>query len=68
MTESVNDEITVKIVYEGKAADEFGSFQCSKKLKTTMKMLSLKRDAFEYHVEKSKKESSSMNMVLEMRF
>ena len=63
MTESVNDEITVKIVYEGKAAAMSLDHSVLKKIEDYYEN-AVAEGASEYHVEKSKKESSSMNMVL----
>lgn len=64
MTESVNDEITVRIVYEGRAA---------KVLLNSTKLIEIEKyyDAAaeagtnEYQIEKSKDESAKMNAILE---
>lgn len=63
MTESVNDEITVGIVYEGRAA------KMSLKNKALKEIEEYYEDAVadgasEYNVDKSKTESSNMNVVL----
>ena len=63
MTESVNDEITVRIVYEGRAA---------KVLLNNSKLIEIEKyyeaaaeaGANEYQVEKSKEESAKMNAIL----
>jgi type I restriction enzyme, R subunit len=64
MTESVNDEITVRIVYEGRAA---------KVLLNNSKLIEIEKyyeaaaeaGTNEYHIEKSKDESTKMNTILE---
>ena len=63
MTESVSDEITVRIVYEGRAAKMSLNNSVLKKVEDYYNN-AVAEGASEYHVEKSKKESSSMNMVL----
>ena len=64
MTESVNDEITVRIVYEGRAA---------KVLLNNSKLIEIEKyyeaaaeaGTNEYQIEKSKDESAKMNTILE---
>jgi type I restriction enzyme R subunit len=63
MTESVSDEITVRIVYEGRAAKMSLNNSVLKEVEDYYSN-AVAEGASEYHVEKSKKESSSMNMVL----
>lgn len=63
MTESVSDEITVRIVYEGRAAKMSLNNSVLKEIENYYSN-AVAEGASEYHVEKSKKESSSMNMVL----
>ena len=63
MTESVNDEITVRIVYEGRAAKMSLNSSVLKDIENYYENV-VAEGASEYHVEKSKKESSNMNMVL----
>jgi len=63
MTESVNDEITVRIVYEGRAAKMVLDTQVLKEIESYYTQ-AVAEGASEYHVEKSKDESSKMNMVL----
>lgn len=63
MTESVSDEITVRIVYEGRAAKMSLNNSVLKEVEDYYRN-AVAEGASEYHVEKSKKESSSMNMVL----
>ena len=63
MTESVNDEITVRIVYEGRAA---------KVLLNNSKLIEIEKyyeaaaeaGTNEYQIEKSKEESAKMNTIL----
>ena len=63
MTESVTDEITVRIVYEGRAAKMSLNNSLLKDIENYYQN-AVAEGASEYHVEKSKKESSNMNMVL----
>ena len=63
MTESVIDEITVRIVYEGRAAKMSLNNTALKEIESYYEN-ALAEGASEYHVEKSKIESSNMNMVL----
>ena len=63
MTESVTDEITVRIVYEGRAAKMSLNNSVLKDIENYYEN-AVAEGASEYHVEKSKKESSNMNMVL----
>lgn len=63
MTESVNDEITVRIVYEGRAAKMSINNSALKEIEDYYKQAE-EDGASEYHIEKSKKESSNMNVVL----
>jgi len=63
MTESVTDEITVRIVYEGRAAKMSLNNSVLKDIENYYQN-AVAEGASEYHVEKSKKESSNMNMVL----
>jgi len=63
MTESVSDEITVRIVYEGRAAKMSLNNSVLKEVEDYYNN-AVAEGASEYHVEKSKKESSSINMVL----
>ena len=63
MTESVRDEITVRIVYEGRAAKMSLNNSVLKDIENYYQN-AVAEGASEYHVEKSKKESSNMNMVL----
>ncbi|MDB0058325.1 type I restriction endonuclease subunit R [Salibacteraceae bacterium] len=63
MTESVKDEITVRIVYEGRAAKMSLNNPVLKEIEDYYEN-AVAEGASEYHVEKSKKESSNMNMVL----
>jgi type I restriction enzyme R subunit len=63
MTESVTDEITVRIVYEGRAAKMALDTNVLKDIEHYYSQV-LEDGASEYHVEKSKEESSNMNMVL----
>ena len=63
MTESVTDEITVRIVYEGRAAKMSLNNSVLKDIENYYQN-AVAEGASEYHVEKSKKESSNMNIVL----
>ena len=63
MTESVTDEITVRIVYEGRAAKMSLNNSVLKDIENYYQN-AVADGASEYHVEKSKKESSNMNLVL----
>jgi len=63
MTESVNDEITVRIVYEGRAARISLNTSVLKEIEDYYVTVAAE-GASEYHVEKSKEESSNMNTVL----
>ena len=63
MTESVRDEITVRIVYEGRAAKMSINNSALKEIEDYYKEVEDK-GASEYHIEKSKNESSNMNVVL----
>ena len=63
MTESVTDEITVRIVYEGRAAKMSLNNSVLKDIENYYQN-AVAEGASEYHVEKSKKESSNMNMIL----
>lgn len=63
MTESVRDEITVGIVYEGRAAKMSLNNSVLKDIEKYYENAAAE-GASEYHIEKSKKESSNMNMVL----
>ncbi len=63
MTESVQDEITVRIVYEGRAAKMSLNNQVLKEIEDYYQG-AIEEGASEYHVDKSKQESSNMNMVL----
>lgn len=63
MTESVEDEITVRIVYEGRAAKMSLNNAALKDIENYYES-AVAEGASEYHVDQSKKESSKMNMVL----
>ena len=63
MTESVNDEITVRIVYEGRAAKMHLNNTILKEIEDYYKDAE-EKGASEYHIDKSKIESSNMNAVL----
>jgi len=63
MTESVTDEITVRIVYEGRAAKMTLNNAVLKDIEEYYSNVAAE-GASEYHIDKSKKESSKMNMVL----
>lgn len=63
MTESVTDEITVRIVYEGRAAKMSLNNSVLKDIEHYYENV-VAEGASEYHVEKSKKESSKLNIVL----
>ncbi|MFD1553698.1 hypothetical protein DNU06_10105 [Putridiphycobacter roseus] len=63
MTESVKDEITVRIVYEGRAAKMSINNSALKEIEEYYNQVAAD-GASEYHIEKSKTESSNMNMVL----
>ncbi|BDD07597.1 DEAD/DEAH box helicase [Fulvitalea axinellae] len=63
MTESVKDEITVKLVYEGRAAKVTLNSQQLKQIEEYYDNC-VQEGASEYHVEKSKTESAKMNVIL----
>lgn len=63
MTESVTDEITVRIVYEGRAAKMTLDTNVLDEVEQYYSQV-VEEGASEYHVEKSKEQSSNMNMVL----
>lgn len=63
MTESVNDEITVRIVYEGRAAKMHLNNTILQEIEDYYKEAE-EKGASEYHIDKSKMESSNMNAVL----
>lgn len=63
MTESVNDEITVRIVYEGRAAKMHLNNNILQEIEEYYKDAE-EKGASEYHIDKSKMESSNMNAVL----
>ncbi len=63
MTESVNDEITVRIVYEGRAAKVILNNKELQKIEKYYEEASIS-GASEYHLEESKKQSANMNTVL----
>lgn len=63
MTESVQDEITVRIVYEGRAAKMTLDNYVLKEIEQYYGRVA-EEGASEYHIEKSKEQSSSMNVVL----
>ncbi|QKM62938.1 type I restriction endonuclease subunit R [Polynucleobacter antarcticus] len=63
MTESVKDEITVRIVYEGRAAKVALNNSELEKIEKYYEDVATE-GANEYQIEKSKQESSSMNMIL----
>lgn len=63
MTESVADEITVRIVYEGRAAKMSLNNSVLKDIENYYQN-AVAEGASEYHIEKSKNQSSNMNMVL----
>jgi len=63
MTESVNDEITVRIVYEGRAAKMTLNNAVLDDIEDYYANVAAE-GASEYHIEKSKKESANMNAVL----
>ena len=63
MTESVTDEITVSIVYEGRAAKMVLDDNVLKEIEEYYTG-AVAEGASEYHVDQSKKESSKMNLVL----
>lgn len=63
MTESVNDEITVRIVYEGRAAKVILNNKELQKIEKYYEEASVS-GASEYHLEESKKQSANMNTVL----
>lgn len=63
MTESVRDEITVRIVYEGRAAKVALNNSELEKIEKYYEDVAVD-GANEYQIEKSKQESSSMNAIL----
>ena len=63
MTESVKDEITVKLVYEGRAAKVVLNNQQLEKIENYYTG-AVAEGASEYHVDKSKQESASMTAIL----
>lgn len=63
MTESVKDEITVRIVYEGRAAKVALNNSELEKIEKYYQDVAVD-GANEYQIEKSKQESSSMNAIL----
>lgn len=63
MTESVRDEITVRIVYEGRAAKVALNNSELEKIEQYYQDVAVE-GANEYQIEKSKQESSSMNAIL----
>lgn len=63
MTESVHDEITVRIVYEGRAAKVLLKSSELKKIEEYYNKVA-QEGANEYQIEKSKKESARLNAIL----
>lgn len=63
MTESVRDEITVRIVYEGRAAKVALNNSELEKIERYYQDVAVE-GANEYQIEKSKQESSSLNAIL----
>lgn len=63
MTESVKDEITVKLVYEGRAAKVVLNNSQLQDIENYYDSC-LQEGASEYHIEKSKDESASMRTIL----
>lgn len=63
MTESVKDEITVRIVYEGRAAKVALENRELKKIEEYYRVAE-EEGANEYQVEESKKQSANMNAIL----
>ena len=63
MTESVNDEITVRIVYEGRAAKMSLNNSILNEIEQYYKKAE-QDGASQFHIEKSKKESSKLSVVL----
>jgi len=63
MTESVKDEITVKLVYEGRAAKVVLNNQQLKGIEEYYNKC-VAEGSSEYHVDKSKQESASMSAIL----
>jgi len=63
MTESVQDKITVPIVYEGRAAKVFLDNRKLQEIEDYYQDC-VREGASEYHVEESKKASSSMHAIL----
>ncbi len=63
MTESVKDEITVRIVYEGRSAKVALENRELKKIEEYYRVAE-EEGANEYQVEESKKQSASMNAIL----
>jgi len=63
MTESVKDEITVRIAYEGRAAKVVLQNSELQKIEDYYNMV-VEEGANEYQIEKSKEETTSMNVIL----
>lgn len=63
MTESVKDEITVKIVYEGRAAKVLLENKKLSEIEDYYTQM-VAEGASEYHVEESKKSTTNMNVIL----
>ncbi|MEZ4817704.1 MAG: type I restriction endonuclease subunit R [Flavobacteriaceae bacterium] len=63
MTESVNDEITVRLVYEGRAAKVALKNEELEKIEQYYDQVA-EEGANEYQIEKSKEETASMNAIL----
>ena len=64
MTESVKDEITVRIVYEGRAAKVALQNNELYKIEEYYRAVAEEDGANEYQVQESKKQSASMNAIL----
>jgi len=64
MTESVKDEITVRIVYEGRAAKVALQNNELYKIEEYYRAVAEEEGANEYQVQESKKQSASMNAIL----
>jgi len=64
MTESVKDEITVRIVYEGRAAKVALQNKELYKIEEYYRAVAEEEGANEYQVQESKKQSASMNAIL----
>lgn len=64
MTESVKDEITVRIVYEGRAAKVALQNKELYKIEEYYRAVAEEAGANEYQIEESKKQSASMNAIL----